>query len=117
MIELLNNPIVIEVVIALIGAVYSYLKVKGKISEDWQKVLEESVKIGVTKIYQDEVRDLKANLDGDKISNDQAKDIRTKAMNIAADYAKTKGKDILKKFGPDIINVLIEETVSKFKKK
>ena len=116
MLELLNNPIVIEGIVALIGAVYSYLKIKGKINEDWQKILEESVKIGVTKIYQDEVRDLKKNLAGSKLTSDQAKDIRSKAINIAAKYAADRGKDILNKFGLDAINVLVEETVSKLKK-
>ena len=117
MLELLNNPIIIQGIIALVGGIYSFLKVKGKINENWQKILEESVKVGVTRIYQDEIRDLKkGSIKKNKLSSTQTREARAKAMNIASRYAKSKGKNILRKFGPDIINVLIEETINKFKK-
>ena len=117
---LVNNlEVIVSAIVAILTAFGIFTKVEAsiqrKLGEDKFKIWEMSKGV-VTDVYHDYVREIKKNKEDGKLTADEAKEARNKAISLLKEKAKEEGIDAIKVLGKSAFPALIEKAVNYLKK-
>jgi len=126
--NILGNSTILESIFQIIAVIAVFIFGKMKVSERLEKikddkaraaasVLAEATEVGVVQTYEAFVKACKTKAADGKLTAEERKEAAKKATDVAVEYAKKKGIDLLKEYGDDVLKVAIEKAVSIFKKK
>ena len=103
---------VINILAPIVVSVIGFFKFRDRLDKGWQKLLYEAAEAAVTKTYLTYVRECKkASADG-KLTDEEKQEARIRAFSVLKEYGKSQGKDLISKYGPDMISSTIEKAVS-----
>lgn len=114
-IDLLQRPETVPAVLAVFGFIFAILKRIGFVKRWKLEVAIDAIEVGVETTYQNYVKNLKiANADG-RLTEAEKQRARETAIQVAKEYAMTKGLDLLKYYGKEYLPIIIEKIISRNK--
>jgi hypothetical protein len=108
-------PVIPELIAAIVAVVLGFAVKKKWINEQLSTELHSDVSGAVTEVYHEYVGELKKTSADGKLTEEQKKIARDKAVSKITEIGKTKGIDYAKKYGLPLIVSLIETYVTKKK--
>jgi len=113
--DLLARPEAQTIVIAVIAFVVGLVKKLATVKKYKLGVGIEALQVGVLTTYDIMVRGLKAGREDGKLTDEERALVRANAIQVAVEYAKDKGMDLVKFYGKELLPVLIEKIVASSK--
>jgi hypothetical protein len=91
-------------------------------SEYWGRVKDtrwatavSAVDAAVTEVYENYVRDLKNGREDGKLTDEERREARDRALSLAIDIGKTRGVDVMAEIGTSFVRDVLEDAVQKRK--
>jgi len=114
-IDFLASPAVISVLAIIIGALWAYFKRKVLKEEGWIKEVAMLAETAVTSVYLGFVRELKTKSEDGKLTLEEKEEALNKALKRIKELAQERGIALAKKYGDDILKMILERAISKLK--
>ncbi len=113
--DLLAKPEFQTIVVSAIAFIFGLVK-KMQFTKKWKLgVAANAIEVGVIDTFESYVRVRKAGWADGKLTDDERREARSIAINVAIDFARDKGLDIVKFYGKEYLPVLIEKFILKNK--
>lgn len=114
-VDLLSRPEVQTMVAGIIAMVFGFIK-KQQWTQKWKLgVALNAFEAGVMDSYETYVRAIKISREDGKLTDEERKEARKRAIDVAVALARSEGLDLVKFYGKEYIPVIIEKFVMKNK--
>ena len=111
----LIEPHIGTALVFIIGAIFTFAAKKKWLKEDLADKLEKDVSGAVTSVYHEYVKAKKDASEDGKLTDEEKKEARNKAIEALKTVGKEKGIDYAKEYGVPAILGLVEKYVTKNK--
>lgn len=123
MMELIQKPSVIELVLAVIALIGTFIAnqiknryLKDKEEGEWERVLYQAAEAGVQETYDSYVRQIKKASEDGTLTDEERQTALNKAIETAYSHARDRGYDLAKRYGPELLKSAIENVITGKKK-
>lgn len=99
----------------IIAAIFTFAAKKKWLNEDLADKLEKDVSGAVTAVYHEYVKARKDASEDGKLTDEEKKEARNKALAMLKSIGKEKGIDYAKTYGVQAVTALVEKYVTKNK--